>query len=296
MSTSSKSGYVAVVGRPNVGKSTLVNRLVGQKISITTPRPQTTRHRILGIVTHGNCQIVLLDTPGVHRAGKRALNRVLNRTALHSLAEADLVLWLTEAGRFNDDDQALLDALKREDLPIYAVLNKCDTIQPRERLLKHLARMNERGEFAEIIPLSALKDDSLDRLLDLMAAHLPESEFHFPEDQVTDRSVRFLAAEIIREKLTLRLNNELPYGLTVTVEQFDEEAQPMRIAANILVEKASHKPIVIGKNGALLKQVGSSARRDIEKLVDRQIHLDLWVRVRENWADSEAELSRLGFE
>ncbi len=296
MSAATRSGFVAVVGRPNVGKSTLVNKLVGQKVSITTPRPQTTRHRILGIVQRENAEIILVDTPGVHPAGKRALNRVLNRTALHSLAEADVILWLLEAGRFHEDDEHVLKALARQDKPVFALLNKIDRVKPKERVLGYLSEISAKGKFAEIIPVSALKASNLDRLLDVLVTYLPESEFHYGEDQVTDRSERFLVAETVREKLTLRLNNELPYGLTVGIENYDTVSRPIRISANILVDKESHKPIVIGKKGALLKEVGTSARHDIERMLGEQVHLELWVRVRENWADSEAELSKLGFE
>lgn len=291
-----RAGFVAVVGRPNVGKSTLVNSLVGQKVSITTPRPQTTRHRVLGIVHHEQTQLALIDTPGLHQAAGRAMNRVLNRTARDALAEADVIAWLIEANRFHSDDQHVLDLLSRQSKPVIAVLNKSDRVEPRNRVLESLAQMSTRGDFAEIIPISALKGENVDRLKSLLADRMPEGPFLYDADAVTDRPVRFMVAEIIREKLTLRLQQELPYGITVTIEQFIEDEQGAQIAATIIVAKTSQKPIVIGKGGQQLKAIGSAARQAIITLLDQPVRLDLWVRVRENWADSEQELQRLGFD
>ncbi len=294
--TARRAGYVAVVGRPNVGKSTLVNRLVGQKVSITTPRAQTTRHRILGVAVHGDAQIVLVDTPGIHGGGKRALNRAMNRTATQSLGDADLVLFVTEADRFDERDARVLDAIRQARRPAIAVLNKVDRVRPKQRLLEAIAGMQSRHPFADIVPLSARRGDNTERLADLIVPHLPQSPWLFDADAVTDRPLRFMVAEIVREKLTLRLNQELPYGLTVTVDSYDETPEPVAIAATVHVDSPSHKPIVIGRGGTMLKAVGSAARRDIEALIGRRVHLELWVRVRENWSDSDAELGKLGFD
>ncbi len=291
-----RAGFAAIVGRPNVGKSTLVNQLVGQKVSITTPRPQTTRHRVLGLVHRDNAQLALIDTPGLHGSAGKALNRRLNQTAQQALYEADVIVWMTEAGNYRPADDHVLGLLAEHTKPVVAVLNKSDRIQPRTKLLAELQQMTERREFAEIVPISALKADNTDRLLSLLLGFLPNAPFYYDTDAVTDRPVRFLVAEIIREKLTLRLENELPYGITVTIEEFKESETPVQISATIVVPKRSHKAIVIGKGGQKLKEVGSAARRSIEGELGQRVHLDLWVRVRENWADNEQELNRLGFD
>ncbi|MEM8982195.1 MAG: GTPase Era [Pseudomonadota bacterium] len=291
-----RSGFVAVVGRPNVGKSTLINRLVGQKISITTPRPQTTRHRVLGIVHHGGAEIVLIDTPGIHRHASRALNRVLNRTALAAMEEADVVLWVCEADRQTDDDQRVIEALQGLTTPVVVAVNKVDLLKQKTRLLPRLQALGRLLGGAALVPISARRDDNFDPLLTELLQHLPASAPMFPDDAVTDRSMNFLAAELIREKLTLRLNDELPYGLTVVIDRWDETKDGVTIDASVIVEKASHKPIVIGAGGGRIKEIGSSARRSIAGLVELPVHLQLWVRVRDNWADSESELQRLGFD
>ncbi|MEL7535467.1 MAG: GTPase Era [Pseudomonadota bacterium] len=296
MTTVERSGFVAVVGRPNVGKSTLINRLVGQKVSITTPRPQTTRHRVLGIVQHAASQLVFIDTPGIHRRAPRALNRTLNRTALAAIDEADVILWVCEAARHTDDDERVFEALAKAHAPIVVVLNKVDLLPTKETLLPRMAALGERRDFDAIVPLSARRDGHFDGLLDVLAAAMPTGPALFAEDAVTDRSIRFLAAELIREKLTLRLNEEIPYGSTVIIDDWRSTDGRTDIAASIVVEKNSHKPIVIGAGGARLKEIGSAARRSIEALVDGPVNLQLWVRVRDNWADSEAELNRLGFD
>ncbi|MEM1261818.1 MAG: GTPase Era [Pseudomonadota bacterium] len=291
-----RSGFVAVVGRPNVGKSTLINRLVGQKVSIATPRPQTTRHRLLGIVNHNGAEIILIDTPGIHRKASRALNRILNRTAFAAMDEADVVLWVCEAIRETDDDARVIEALKRLSTPIVVAINKVDLQKDKARLLPRLQGLGELLEDAALVPISARRDDRFDALLDELSRYLPESPPMFPEDAVTDRSLNFLAAELIREKLTLRLNDELPYGLAVVIDRWDEATDGVSIDASIVVEKGSHKPIVIGAGGAMIKEVGTAARRSIAQLVEAPVHLQLWVRVRDNWADSESELQRLGFD
>ncbi len=291
-----RAGFVAIVGRPNVGKSTLVNRLVGQKVSITTPRAQTTRHRVLGIVHHEQTQIALIDTPGLHQNARKALNRRLNQAARDALHEADLIVWMSEAGRFRAEDEHVLAQLSAHAKPVIALLNKADRVKPKQRLLAELQAMSERADFTEIVPVSALKGENIDILPALFSNYMPIGPYYYDADAVTDRPVRFLVAEIIREKLTLRLAQELPYGATVTIEEFDESEQPIQISATIVVAKASHKPIVIGKQGSQLKEIGSAARRAIQAELDARVRLDLWVRVRENWADNEQELNRLGFD
>ena len=291
-----RSGFVAVVGRPNVGKSTLLNRLVGQKVSITTPRPQTTRHRVLGIVRHDATELVLIDTPGIHRRAGRALNRRLNRTALAAIDDADVTLWVLEADRFTDDDERVAEALSQRARPIVVALNKIDLVRDKSALLPRIAALNERCTLDAVIPLSARRDSDFSPLLDNLSRHMPAAPALFGADEVTDRPLRFLVEELIREKLTLRLNDEVPYGLTVVVDDWAEQASGLHIGATIVVDKASHKPIAIGAGGARLKEVGRSARHAIEALVGTKVHLQLWVRVRENWADNESELQRLGFD
>lgn len=292
-----KAGFVAVVGRPNVGKSTLVNRAVGRKVTIVAPRPQTTRHRILGICRHGDAEIAFVDTPGLNgRAARRAINRLMQRTAIAALADADLALFVTEAGRYTEDDGKVLAAIERAGRPVVAAMNKTDEVSPRERLLPLIAAMAGRAAFADIVPVSALRGENVERLLEVIAGHLPASPALFPDDAVTDRSDTFLAAEAIREKLTLRLRDELPYGVTVDVERFEREPAGLEIGAVIYVERESHKAIVIGKGGAALKAAGSAARRELARRFGAPVHLDLWVRVKENWADSERGLRALGYD
>lgn len=293
-----RCGFAALVGRPNAGKSTLLNALLKHKVSIVSPKPQTTRHRILGILTGGAAQIVFVDTPGIHTQERRMMNRYMNRSALASLADADVNLFVVEALQWDEDDQRVLDALVRGGKPIVTLVNKVDKIQPKERLLPYLGELSRKGQFVEIIPISGLKRKNIDDLPQLIAKHLPLSPPHFPEDQVTDRSPPFRAAEIIREKLTWRLRQELPYGLTVEIEQFkhDEESGKLLINAVIWVERAGQKPIVIGQGGEGLKEVGRSARLELSKLLGVPVHLELWVKIKENWSDSEAALRQFGYE
>lgn len=291
-----RSGFVALVGRPNVGKSTLLNRLVGQKISITSRRPQTTRHRILGIKTESGYQIVFVDTPGLHAAQPRAMNRYLNRAASDSLADVDVVVFLTDGVRWQDDDDWVLQKLRDLSCPVIAAINKVDRIADKEALLPFMQMLAGKREFAEIIPLSARTGDRLDVLEAAVLERLPVSLPLYDEDQVTDRSQRFLAAELVREKLFRRLGEEIPYGLTVEIESFKEEGNLLRIHALIWVEKASQKPIVIGHKGQLLKDVGREAREDMQEAFDRKVFLQLWVKVKEGWADDERALHSLGYD
>ncbi len=291
-----RCGFVAVVGRPNVGKSTLINAIMGQKISIVTNKPQTTRHRILAVHTDGDNQVVFVDTPGIHRKANRAMNRLMNRTAANALADADLVLFVSEATRWTDEDGDVLQRLQAVDAPVIAVLNKVDRVAPKERLLAAIAEMSARFEFEEIYPISALKKDNLRELLQVLPNYLPESPPLYPEDMQTDRSKEFLAAEVIREKLTEMLHQEVPYGLTVQVENYAVSEERITINAVILVDRDSHKGIVVGKGGQVLKRVGQSARLELCALLDSRVHLELWVKVKDNWSDSEQDLLRLGYE
>ncbi len=292
----SRCGFVAIVGRPNVGKSTLINAILGSKVSIVTPKPQTTRHRILAIHTIGDCQIVFVDTPGLHRRAAKTMNRMMNRTAASALADADLILFVSEANRWTIEDQDVLGRLKDSQAPVIALLNKIDKVHPREELLSVLAKMSERYSFDEVIPISAKLKDNLDRLLELIPNYLPESPALFPAEMITDRSESFHFAEIIREKLTLLLRQEVPYGLTVQIEQFKKEPEAVSINAVIWVERDSQKGIVVGKGGIVLKKVGRQARLEFKERLGVPVHLELWVKVKDNWADNEKDLLRLGYE
>lgn len=291
-----RCGFVAVVGRPNVGKSTLINAVMGTKVSIVTAKPQTTRHRILAVHTTKSVQIIFVDTPGLHRKAGKAMNRMMNRTAASALADADLVLFVTEAGRWTDEDGDVLRRLKSITAPVVAVLNKVDLVKPKEQLLQVIAETSSRHEFAHILPISAKKHDNLDALMTLIPGYLPESPQLFPSDMQTDRGIEFQAAEIIREKLTLSLHQELPYGLTVQIERFEVDAERTTINAIIWVERDSQKGIVVGKGGAVLKRVGKAARLELKAKLGRPVHLELWVKVKDNWADSVKDLQSLGYE
>ena len=292
----SRCGFVAVVGRPNVGKSTLINAIVQAKVSIVTPKPQTTRHRILAVHTMGECQIVFVDTPGLHRHAAKTMNRMMNRTAANALADADLNLFVSEANRWTVEDQDVLNRLEKSQAPVIALLNKIDKVHPKEELLSVISTMSERYAFDEVVPISAKLNDNLDRLLSLIPNYLPESPPLFPDEMITDRSESFQIAELIREKLTLLLRQEVPYGLTVQIERYEEEQQGVSINAIIWVERDSQKGIVVGKGGNVLKKVGRQARLELKGRLGVPVHLELWVKVKDNWADSEQELLRLGYE
>ncbi len=296
---SGRCGIAALVGRPNVGKSTLLNALLGRKVSIVSPRPQTTRTRIHGVLTRPGLQIVFADLPGIHSRQPRAINRYMNRTALASLADADVNLFVIEALRWTEEDERVLGELKRAGRPIVLLINKVDRARPRDRLLPFIAEMSARAGFADIVPLSALKRANLGQLPEVIARHLPESPPLYPPEQVTDAGDRFMAAEIIREKLTLRLQQELPYGLMVEIEglgEAEDEPGKLVVQAVIWVERTGQKAIVIGKGGELLKEVGRAARLDLRRHFGRPVHLELWVKVREGWSDDEQALRRFGFE
>ena len=299
MTESRRCGLVAIVGRPNVGKSTLLNALVGQKVSITSRRAQTTRHRITGIRTVGSSQFVFVDTPGFQTRHATALNRTLNRTVLASLADVDAVLFVVEAGRFGGEDAKVL-ALLPADKPVILVANKLDAVGRRQELLPWLQAMQQHHPFAQYVPMSARKEADVQRLLAIVEPYLPQQEWLYEEDTVSDRSERFLAGEIIREKLFRLCGDELPYTSTVVVERFEEEpgrmAQRMvRVAASIVVERDAHKGIVIGEGGERLKRIGTQARQDLERLLDGKVFLELWVKVRSGWADDDAHLRTYGY-
>ena len=295
MTVSTRAGYAALLGRPNVGKSTLLNRLIGQKLSITAPKPQTTRHVILGIQTLPEAQIVYVDTPGLHRQGRRAMNRYLNRAAASVLGYVDVAVLLIEALRWTEEDGDVLQRLAAFSGPVVLAVNKTDRVADKTRLLPFLRDMAGRREFAEVVPLSALKGDNVATLEQVIARLLPVGDFLFPADQVTTASERFLAAELVREKLTRLLREELPYALTVEIERFAEEGRLTRIHAVIWVERTSQKGIVIGEKGATLREVGRQARQDLERLLGRPVFLETWVKVREGWSDDERALRSLGY-
>jgi GTP-binding protein Era len=290
-----RCGLVAIVGRPNVGKSTLMNALVGQKISITSRKAQTTRHRITGVRTVGDAQFVFVDTPGFQTRHTAALNRNLNRTVQGVLSDVDLVLFLVEAGRFNLDDAKVLGLLP-PDKPAILIANKLDEVQRRTDMLPWLKSMQERHPFAEFVPMSARQNSDIERLLNIVAPYLPEQPWLYDADTLTDRSERFLASELIREKLFRLTGDELPYSATVVIDKFEEEGDLRRIAATIIVERDAHKGMVIGDGGERLKRIGSEARQDLERLMEAKVFLELWVKVRSGWADSEEHLRSYGYE
>lgn len=290
-----KAGFVALVGRPNVGKSTLLNHLLGQKISITSRRPQTTRHRIHGIRTTEAGQAVFVDTPGIHASEKRAMNRYLNKTAGSALADVDLIVWVIDRAGWLPEDDLVLQRIRTSGQPVILAINKVDRMEDRDQLLPFLSQAAADYPFAALIPVSALKGTNLAMLDQAIMDHLPEGELIFPEDQITDRSMRFMAAEMIREKLLRSLGQEVPYALTVEIEQFKQEDGLTRISALIWVERQGQKAIVIGKKGDVLKKVGERARLDLERMLEGKVFLQLWVKVKEGWSDDERALRSLGY-
>ena len=293
--TTVRAGYAALLGRPNVGKSTLLNRLIGQKLSITAPKPQTTRHVILGIQTLPDAQIVYVDTPGLHRRGQRALNRHLNRAAASVLGYVDVVVWLVEALRWTEEDEDVLQRLTDFAGPVVLAVNKVDRIPDKSRLLPFLRELAAKRSFSEMVPLAAIDGDNVVALEQVITRLLPVGDLLFPTEQITTASERFLAAELIREKLTRLLREELPYALTVEIERFVDEGRLARIHAVVWVERETQKGIVIGEKGATLREVGRQAREDMERLFDRKVFLQTWVKVREGWSDDERALRSLGY-
>jgi GTP-binding protein Era len=296
MSKSSRCGYISIIGRPNVGKSTLINRLLGEKLCITSRKPQTTRHRILGIKTEGDVQAIYVDTPGLHRTEKAVLNRYMNRAALRALNDVDVLIFVIDALHWTADDDWILEKVKTVQCPVFLALNKIDKIKDKKELLPKLESFSTLMNFAEIIPISAKTGLNVDELAEKAAALLPNNPHFFPDDQITDRNERFLAAELIREKLIRSLGEELPYASSVEIEEFKEEGKLYRIGAIIWVERTGQKAIVIGEKGARLKQIGTDARQDMEKLFGQKVFLRLWVKVKSGWSDNERALKSLGYE
>lgn len=290
-----RSGFIAIVGRPNVGKSTLMNHILGQKISITSSKPQTTRHRILGIKTEESYQAIYVDTPGLHLNAQKAMNRYMNRAATTSLEAVELILFVVDVNRWTEEDDNVLKRVKGLGTPVVLVVNKVDQIADKEALFPLLQALSDKMDFAAVIPLSALKGKNVPELEKVVYGALPEGEPVFPEEYVTDRSERFLAAELVREKLMRSLGKELPYATTVEIEQFKEDEGMLRINALIWVERQSQKKIVIGKGGERLKEIGRQARIDMERLFGEKVFLQLWVKVKEGWSDNERILSSLGY-
>lgn len=291
-----KAGYVAIVGRPNVGKSTLLNRILGQKISITSRKPQTTRHQILGVKTQGHVQVMYVDTPGLHKGRDQALNRYMNRAAASALSDVDLVVFVVDRTHWSDEDQLVLEKVQRVSCPVILVVNKVDRLEDKDQLLPHLQTLAERMNFAEVVPLSAAKGRNVDRLEQLISDRLPKGMHYFPEDQITDRSERFMAAELVREKIMRRLGDELPYQVTVEIETFQLEGEVLHINALILVERGGQKKIIIGNKGEQIKAIGRDARLDMEEMFGYKVMLKLWVKVKGGWADDERALRSLGYE
>ncbi|MBI3525835.1 MAG: GTPase Era [Betaproteobacteria bacterium] len=297
MSAAFRTGYLAIVGQPNVGKSTLLNQLVGQKISITSKKAQTTRHRVTGILTlpERQCQYIFVDTPGFQTRHAGALNRVMNRNVTQALAEVDVIICVVEAGRCGPADRAIFKLLPRE-RPVLLAINKIDKLADKAKLLPFIARMAQEYSFAEIVPLSAQQGGGTDQLIQTAAQYLPLAAPVFGEEEITDRSERFLAAELLREKLFRNLGEELPYGIAVEIERFEQEGGLRRIFAAIIVDRAAHKSIIIGKGGEKLKTISSDARRDMEALFGGKVYLETWVKVKSGWADDERALKSLGYE
>lgn len=291
-----RCGYVAIVGRPNVGKSTLLNHLLGQKISITSRKPQTTRHQVLGIRTEGDHQVIFVDTPGLHANADKAINRYMNRAATSAVRDVDLVIVVVDRTAWTAEDDMVLEQVKQSRLPAILVVNKVDLLEDKSRLLPYLDEISSRYGFDAIVPLSALRRNNIEPLEEQILSRLPQSEHFFPEDQITDRSQRFLAAEIVREKIMRQLGDELPYAVTVEIEEFSQEDDVLHISALILVERKGQKRILIGEKGSRLRLIGSEARHDMEDLFDSQVMLRLWVKVKSGWSDDERALRSLGYD
>lgn len=294
--TPSRCGYVAIVGRPNVGKSTLLNHILGQKISITSRKPQTTRHQVLGIKTEDNHQIIFVDTPGLHKDAGKAINRYMNRAASAAIRDVDLVIFVVDRTAWTEEDSIVLEQIEQSGLPTMLVVNKIDLLADKTELLPHLQSLAAKAEFSAILPVSALRQHNVDALEAQILTLLPESGHFFPEDQITDRSQRFLAAEIVREKIMRQLGDELPYSIAVEIEEFAQEGEVLHISAVIFVERTGQKRILIGDKGSRLRSIGSDARRDMEGLFDSKVMLRLWVKVKSGWSDDERALRSLGYD
>ena len=289
-------GFIAIVGRPNVGKSTLLNKILGQKISITSRKAQTTRHRIVGIHTEGAYQAVYVDTPGLHIEEKRAINRLMNRAASSAIGDVDLIIFVVDGTHWNADDEMVLNKLRQAKSPVVLAINKIDNVKNKDELLPFITELSGKFDFVEIIPISAQRGNNVHKLQEIVRKSLKKDIHHFPEDYVTDRSQRFMASEIIREKLMRFMGDELPYSVTVEIEQFKvNERGTYEINGLILVEREGQKKMVIGHGGQKIKTIGTEARADMERLFDNKVHLELWVKVKSGWADDERALRSLGY-
>ena len=293
--TKTRCGYVAIVGRPNVGKSTLLNHILGQKLCITSRKPQTTRHTLLGIKTEDDLQMIFVDTPGIHTNQERAINRVMNRSAASFISDVDLVIFVVDRFEWSEADEYVAKYLGNNSTPVIVAVNKVDMVEDKATLLPHLQFLSGKVEAADLVPLSALRKTNLDELEAKIKTYIPEAEHIFPEDQITDRSERFLAAEIVREKITRQLGAEVPYQVTVEIEEFRAEKKITHISALILVERDGQKKIIIGTNGERIKKIGEQARADLESLLDCKVMLRTWVKVRSGWSDDERALRSLGY-
>lgn len=290
-----RCGYVAIIGRPNVGKSTLLNHILGMKLSITSRKPQTTRHQILGVKTNDVVQTVYVDTPGIHQRSGTAINKYMNRAATSVLSDVDAILFVVQVNKWTEEDQAIIEKLKSVKCPVVLVINKTDMLADKKQLLPIIEKLSALHDFVDIIPVSALNGSNIETIEQKVSVLLPENEHIYPDDQITDRSMRFLASEIIREKLVRELGQELPYTSAVVIDKYDEDEDIVRIHATIFVESAGQKAIIIGKKGARLKSIGTKARIDISTMVDSKVYLNLWVKVREGWSNDEIALRGLGY-
>jgi GTP-binding protein Era len=296
ISSTTQCGYVAIVGRPNVGKSTLLNALLDQKLSITSRKPQTTRHQLLGIKSGAEHQILYVDTPGIHAAGKRAINRYMNRNAFSVISDVDVIVFLVDRQHWTEDDEMVLEAIQKASVKVIVAVNKVDMVKDKRQLLPLLSTLQSKVPEAEIMPISAEKGDNLKMLEQEVVKALPNGPFYFEADQVTDRSERFMASEVIREKLMRQLGDELPYAVTIQIDEFRETGTIIHIGATIFVEREGQKTILIGKSGQRLKQIGIDARRDLETMMSKKIMLNTWVKVKSGWSDSERALKSLGYD
>ena len=292
---SRRSGYAVLVGRPNVGKSTLLNRLLGQKIAITSHKPQTTRHRVLGIRSQQDGQIVFVDTPGIHDRGGKAMNRYLNRTAHSALLDVDVAVFVVQALAWTEEDQLVLDAIEHAAVPVIAAVNKVDLVSPKEQLLPFLKTLSERYHFVDVVPVSARDGGNVEELVGSVLRKLPEGDAIFPDDQITDRSERFFAAELLREQLIRRYHRELPYSVTVEIERFEEVEGRYIIGAVIWVERDSQRAILLGKGGEAMKQTAMAARKAMNDFFQTRVHLEVWIKVKKSWSSDEASLISLGY-
>lgn len=293
---SERSGYVAIIGRPNVGKSTLLNYILGQKLSITSRKPQTTRHKIMGIKTEGDVQVVYVDTPGMHENHDKALNRYMNKAAQSAVKDVDVIVFMIDRTKWTSEDELVLKSLQYVKCPVILAVNKVDFLADKQDLLPTLQKLDAKGNFAHIVPMSAKTGHNIDRLENIITSFISQGVHLFPEDQITDRSSRFLAAELVREKIMRQLGDELPYSMTVEIEEFRYEDSLLVISAAILIDRQSQKHIVIGDKGSRLKQIGRDARLDMEEMFECKVMLNTWVKVKSGWADSERALKSLGYD